>query len=254
MNPTKLLPETREIVEKLRELSGYPVSYFEDGSLRTNAALQIGTPANPVHLIRYQPGRGSPDYWIAFEAGNAIRLFRHQAERRFRLSGSAAHRDQVARDIASSQPDLPAEQQRGLAQFLFDSLMLQVRSMPIGILVDQWIYHRYPALRSLQAEALRAQLPINETALAPEHAKRFPALMLKANRAMNSAFAIAASELLREPHLAVPYRAAGLEQIGLDLLADLPDPDAEVLDDRALITVWAERLGITPWLVWLPFE
>lgn len=99
-----------------------------DGSLRTNAALQIGTPANPVHLIRYQPGRGSPDYWIAFEAGNAIRLFRHQAERRFRLSGSAAHRDQVARDIASLQPDLPAEQQRGLAQFLFDSLMLQVRS------------------------------------------------------------------------------------------------------------------------------
>lgn len=47
-------------------------------------------------------------------------------------------------------------------------------------------------------------------------------------------------------------RAAGLERIGLTLLAALPSDSNQVIDDPALISRWAELLDISTWLIWLP--
>jgi hypothetical protein len=182
------------------------------------------------------------------EADHAIRMFRHPVNQRFQLSCNPAARDQVAAEVKLLHPDLPLERLNALSGFLFDSLMTQLRSCPTGILVDYSISHRYPALRPAQAQSLTAQLADNVRGLAPETMARFPTRIVSANRAMNAALAISVSELLGEPHLAIPYRAAGLEQIGLQLLADLPAPDSETIDDRALITAWSARLGLQTWL------
>lgn len=252
MNRSALLPATREILDTLESLSGYPVSFLEDPSLKVLATVRMATADRPIHLIAYQPGASSPDYPIAVEAGHAIRMFRHPIEKRFQLAGDPASRDTLVDEVATLHPRLPRDRLKGLSDFLFDSLILQLRSCPTGLLVDYSLYRNYPSLRPPQAQSLREQLATNVKVLAPEQMAPFPTRITSANRAMNAAFAIGVSELLGEPHLAVPYRAAGLEQIGLDLLSDLPPPDSEAVDDRALITAWAARLGLEPWLKWLP--
>jgi hypothetical protein len=254
MTPSALLPATRKIVEELESLSGYPVSFLEDPSLKVLATVRIATAGSPIHLIRYKPGASSPDYQIAVEAGHAIRMFRHPIEKRFQLSSNPAYRFQVADEVANLHPGLPRDRLNGVSDFLYDSLVLQLRSCPTGLLVDYSIYRSYPSLRSPQAQSLKEQLATNLKPLAPEQMEQFPKSIVNANRAMNSAFAIGVSELLGEPHLAVPYRAAGLEKVGLDLLSDLPLPDSDEIDDRALITAWAARLGLEQWLKWLPFH
>ncbi len=254
MTPSALLPPTQTILKELERLSGYPIAFLEDPSLKVLSSVRIASPANPVHTIRYKPGASSPDYQIAVEAGHAIRMFRHPSERRFQLSGAPAYRATLAADVAKLHPNVPQDRLRVLSDFLFDGTLLQLRSCPTGLLVDYNIFTTCPSLRPLQAQSIKDQLKANVKVLAPDQMDRFPKQVVTANRAMNAAFAIGVSELLGEPHLAVPYRAAGLEQVGLNLLSDLPPLDSEEIDDRALITAWATRLGLAPWLQWLPFK
>lgn len=253
MSPQGLLPETLEILRRLEERSGYPVSFFEDSSLRLLATMKTGTPSNPIHVIRYQPGGKAPDYQIAIEAGYALRMFARPPEKRFHLAGNDEFRSRVVSEVKALNPDLDAQGAEGLGGHLFDGLLLQLRSCPTGILVDLWIHGNYPGLRGLQAASLTAQALENTQCLGSEHERRFPRVIVRGNRAMNAAHALFVSDLLGQPHLAVPYRAAGLEAAATALLAEVTAQPIGQIDDQALITAWAERLGVAAWLKWLPF-
>jgi hypothetical protein len=254
MTLSSLLPETRAIIEELEQRSGYPVSWFEDPTLSVLATVRTGTPGRPIHVIRYKPGAARPDYPIAFEAGLAIRMFQHPPEQRFHLSGDTTKLDEIATEIRKRHPAMAPDVVRALSRQLFDGLMLQLRSCAPGILVDTWIFEGFPGLRAAQAASVAQQLATNVQSLSPEHARQFPTLIVKANRAMNAAYAIALGRLLGQPQHLIPYRAAGLEAIGLELLADLAASGRGGIDDRALITAWAKRLGVERWLAWLPFD
>jgi len=252
MNPSALLPATQSIVEDLEALSHYPVSFAEDASLSVLATLSMATAQRPNHLLRYKPGLSSLDYVIAAEAARAIRTFRHSPECRLRLAGAADARMQVAEDLEPRLPDVPDAQRSKLADVLFDGLLVQLLSAPVGILVDQALYREYPTLRPQQALSLEQQLQTALQVLAPAYRQQFPERITHASRAMNAAVAIASAELLHRPSLAVPYRAAGLERIGLTLLGELPTDNNQILDDPALIGRWAELLDIDSWLIWVP--
>jgi hypothetical protein len=252
MNPSKLLPSTRSVLSELEEISGYPTSFVQDPSLKPLASVSIADASRQVHVIRYRPGATEVDYLVAFEAALATRTYRHPVSRRLQLTAKQSEREAVRADLAERFPDLPAERRRSLADFLFDSLLTQLRSCPPGLLVDYDLYHRFPDLRSLQARSVRGQLAENVRALGGDIARQFPPIIVRANQSMNAAYAIAVGELLQERQHVIPYRAGGLERVGLELLALQPDPGAESVDDPALITAWAERLGLATWIDWLP--
>ena len=248
----ELLAATRSTLEDLEAISGYPVSFLEDASLKTLAAIRIASDRQPIHLIRYRPGAKDIDYLVAFEAALAIRTYRHAPERRLQLSGQPAAREQIRAEVARMHPELPPDRRQSFSDFLFDSLLTQLRSVPPGLLVDYSLYRLHPEIRSLQARSVASQLAENVKALGPEVTRQFPAIIVNANRAMNAAYAIAMATLLQAPQHQIPYQAMGLEQTALDLLALQPSPDAPEPDDTALITAWAERLSITSWIAWVP--
>jgi hypothetical protein len=251
LTPAQLLPATRELIQELEDLSGYPIAFWEDPDLTVLATVRLGTRQSPEHLIRYQPGATTPDYQIAVEAGHAIRMFRHPPAQRFQLASTPAPGLTLAKGLAKLHGRLPQDQRERLATFLVNGVLRQLRSCPTGLLVDYELYRRFPTLRPLQAQSFTAQLATNVKVLALDYQQRLPHIILYATRAMNAAFAMGVGELLQTPHTLVPYRAAGLERIALQLLADLPDPQGATLDDRALITAWAQRLGLGSWLHWL---
>lgn len=249
-----LLPETYKILEDLEGLSGFPVSFLEDPTLSVLATIRTGTPSSPVHIIRYRPGKEAPDYKIAIEAGYALRMFARPLEKRFHLSGNERYRAEAIAEVQRLDPSLEDSAAEAMGKHIFDGLLLQLRSCPVGLLVDIWIYKNHPGLRSLQAASLREQIGENTQCLSKELEKRFPRLIVNGNRAMNAAQTLFVADLLNEPHLVVPYRAAGFVSIATDLLSSVTARPFDEIDDMILISTWADSLGIRDWIKWLPFN
>ena len=252
MNIDALLPATQALIAQLERLSGFPVSVVEDGSMPLLATIRTGTPSNPLHIIRVRPGDALPDYHVAYEVGFALRMFSRAPEARFNLAGNEAERRRVCEALLRKQPGLAPDQAEAVGRQLFDGLLRQLRSVPVGMLVDLTLHRDHPELRALQRQSLTAQAQENTTSLAAEHGRNFPEVVVQGNRAMNAAYALFVADLTDAPHLTVPFRAAGLESAGAQLLASVTAEPADQVDDRALIETWARQLGISDWLKFLP--
>jgi hypothetical protein len=186
LTPAQLLPATRELIQELEDLSGYPIAFWEDPDLTVLATVRLGTRQSPEHLIRYQPGATTPDYQIAVEAGHAIRMFRHPPAQRFQLASTPAPGLTLAKGLAKLHGRLPQDQRERLATFLVNGVLRQLRSCPTGLLVDYELYRRFPTLRPLQAQSFTAQLATNVKVLALDYQQRLPHIILYATRAMNA--------------------------------------------------------------------
>jgi hypothetical protein len=92
-----------------------------------------------------------------------------------------------------------------LGSFLYDGLILQLRSMGPGLLVDRWIRQHCPDLHEAQEQAVTSEITNNLVALQPSTRANYPATIYEASIAMNAAYAVFGGDLLGKPYLAVPY-------------------------------------------------
>jgi hypothetical protein len=252
MSQHNFLPETETLLKRLTEQSGYPVSLVDEPSLKIPATVSIGTTDRPIHIIRFHPDARFLDYLIAVQTSYALRLFSMPPEGRFQLSAKTGSREQIVAEVGRLNPRFDAGMARTLGEQLFDGLMLQARSCPTGIVVDLCLYRDCPGLRAQQRDSLTAQCQQNVNCLSGKYDHDFPKLIVHGNRAMNAAHAFFAADLLQLPHLAVPYRAVGLEKTALALLGEVTSKPLDSIDDRELITAWGAQLGIEDWFAWLP--
>jgi hypothetical protein len=129
---------TRTVIERVETVSGCPVIVSEDPSVKTLVASRIARGANRIHTIAYNPTTvKEPDYLICYQCGFILRLFGVAESDRVDFAGTAEGRESVNRLLLA--PDGPAhtlklaaESIAGLRDQLFDGLMLQLRSMPVG--------------------------------------------------------------------------------------------------------------------------
>jgi hypothetical protein len=140
---------------------------------------------------------------------------------------------------------LSLAQARDLGSFLYDGLILQLRSTGPGLLVDHWIRGHCPDLREPQAQVIESQINANLQVLQPSSRANVPAEIHGASTAMNAAYAVFGGDLLGKPHLAVPYLSVGHGPRARRLIA-LAHGDT----DRPIIDGWAEELGISGWYEW----
>jgi hypothetical protein len=248
-----LRPPISAILAKVEHLSGCPVMLIHDPSLATLATVKAATRQQPVHQIRYRSEDAEAGYRIAFESGFLLRLLNVPTPQRVQLASRADIRKRIIAEASRLNPGLPAESAARIGTTLYDGLMTQLRSCGPGMAIDLWLFADYPELRGLQAASLEQQARGNAAALNPAHDRQFPADVVRANRAMNSAYALFAADLLNRPELAVPYQAAGLERIGRSLLATLQDPARSAVD-QLIVDDWAAQLGISGWYEWVPAE
>lgn len=244
---------TAEILARVEQVSGHPVILVRDTTLTTLATVKPATRQQPSHIVRYRDDPAPAAYQIAFECGFLLRLFALPPAERVQLIGTAAARQTVARDLRQLRADLGSPTVEHVTDLIYDGLMLQLRSCGPGIEVDSRLFAQYPALRELQAATMTQQAHTNAATLNPDLDRQFPRTVVQASRAMNSAYALFAAELLGRPHLAVPYQSAGLEPVGRELLAALfTDSGAAGTPDRQIITAWAHTLGLSGWYDWVP--
>lgn len=139
-----------------------------------------------------------------------------------------------------------------LKEMLLNGLMTQLRSVPIGLRVDEWLFREFPELRLQQVEGAKVQLSDNSQALNPDIKRLMPKKVFDANAAMNAAFATYWAESFADDSITLPYKASGTLAQGEALIRIFKNIGEEPTEDRRLVDSWAEELGLCGWYRWVP--
>ena len=140
-----LRAKTREIIDLVEEKSGIPVRVTKDPALKTLANVRMARGNMPVHLVTYNPKiETEPDYLICYQCGFILRLFDCPPSKRFSFAAEEDGWKKVEELIAaenenSSWKNIPEDVTNRFCRELFDGLMLQIRSVPVGLRVDTWL-------------------------------------------------------------------------------------------------------------------
>jgi hypothetical protein len=177
-------------------------------------------------------------------------------------------RERVISACETLHREMTLAKARELGSFLYDGLILQLRSIGPGLVIDRWIREHCPDLREPQGRVIESQITSNLGVLKPSSRATFPATVYGASIAMNAAYAVFGGDLLGKPHLAVPYLSVGHGPLARRLIAlalgesdhdgereedGQPDGNgnaAMVPTDRTIIDAWAQELGLSGWYEW----
>ena len=251
--------EAQAAVRAVEEATGVPVLVTNDPSLRTMATIKPAKKGAPVHVVKYNPKFAAlADYLIAFQCGIALRLFLAPDTSCFELAETDQGRQTAGRlldeHLKKSGLKLPPQAVTGLRDQFFDGLMLQLRSMPVGLRVDAWVRKEYPGLHEQQDDSARRQLAENQQALSPQVKQIAPKIIYEANVGMSAAFASFWERMLTDPSVVVPYRVAGILALGEKLLRLADEIPDDAANDKRLVEAWGDQIGVTGWFRLIPFE
>src|ERR1039458_7115184 len=247
-----LLDCTTKILGIVESLSGRPVRVQEDPSMQLLATVKIARGPAPLHMVTYRPMlQQPPDYRICFECGFIVRLFENPPESRvdFGASSEASRKMDL---ILADRSLLP--QVRQMKDTLLQGILAQLRSVPIGLRVDEWLWELCPSLRDQQIAAIKTQLQQNVQALDPTIRRAFPKKIVNANAAINAAYALFWADKLADPAYALPYRSIGADADGKALLDIYRSLEPRPRNDWSLVDRWAETLGLLGWYQWTPYK
>lgn len=248
-----LRPETQALVQQLTALSGKPLEFMRDPGMSVLASLQIARHGALYHVLRYRPSNDPLDYIVAQQVGFVMRMFALPADLRVDFAATGAGEKSMRDMIRASTSPFQAD--RALlpefAKQVHQWALMQVRSIPIGMRVDAWLYHDYESLRELQALGLASQQQMNANLLG----QRVGGLSAPvAHLAPAAAFALFTDRLLGTQRYAIPFEAAGVLTEGQTLLEIFDATPDDPAHDRALVDCWADKLGMSGWYEWVSYK
>ncbi len=243
---------SKSIEEKLTAASGKPVLVQRDPNCSGHASINIASADDAAHVLRYKPAfEPELPYLTAFQCGLALRTINATPTKRFDLTSMPNLQADVQRLVSDhldqSKSNIPAAMVPQLVAQFANGLGLQLRSMPVAIRVDAMLFDDYPSLRPLQRSSIERQLQEAMQALGPVVKAIAPKVIVDANVGMSTAFAKFWAKCWGEPQVALPFIAAGYNEIGnqlISLIDSIPNsPDA----DRELVESWINQLQLGHW-------
>ena len=248
-----LRPGTLGILERVEALSGRPVEFKPDSSLTLRATMKPARNGAPAHVLRYRPSNEPLDYWVAYQAGYLLRLLELPPAERFDFAATGTAAGHVEELLKTGQP-MTGDDRSTLTEFAQMTshwAMVNLRSYAIGMRIDQWLADEHPDLQALQADGINAMQQENLQLLS----KRFGTLSVPVPLlAPVAAYALLADRLLGKTGYAIPYRAAGVLDLGAELLSINDAIPRAAAHDRQLVDAWAEAIGMTGWYAWIPYK
>jgi len=184
------------------------------------------------------------------------RFYENPPEERFIFTVGEKGRYQV-RKLLDRMPIakmMSANHQSVMCEQLLQGLMTHLRSIPIGLRVDNWIFTEHTNLLEMQKNAIQPQLQDNTRASSEQFRKMFPPPIYDATMAINAAFAQFWAEKWNQPELSLPYKSSGYGLAGEKLLKIWNDTPVSDTTDQALIDAWGATLNVTGWYDWMPYK
>jgi hypothetical protein len=248
-----LRPETLGLLQRIETLSGRPVEFKPDATLTLRATLQLARAGASAHVLRYRPVNEPLDYWVAYQSGYLLRLLELPPAERLDFAGTGTATARVEELLTAGMKLTEAELSAAprFAEAAAHWAMMNLRSFAIGMRIDQWLADKHPDLHLLQRQGMDALQQENLQLLSQRVGKlAIPVPLL----GPVAAYALFAERLLGKTTYAIPYRAAGALDLGVELLAIIDKLPADAAHDRALVDAWAAAIGMTGWYTWIPYK
>ena len=248
----KLLPETTNLVAQLEQLSDRPIEFMRVDSLPVLASIKIARNGASYHILQYRPSNDPLDYYVAQQIGIALRMFEQPDGQRFDFSSDGSGEKNLESIIKTSS-NLSNEDRKLLPVFVksvHQWALMQLRSIPIGMRVDAWLFESFPNMREAIKIGLAEQQQMNAKALGMQVGGLMPPL---SQFAPATAFALFTDRMLGTSY-AIPFKAAGALEDGKLLLNIFDQMQKSSAYDIQLVNAWANQLGMKGWYQWIPYQ
>jgi len=251
-----LLLATEVVLQRVQSTTGRPVEIVEDAEQQHLARMTRARDGATTHLLRTNPTMGDPNYLIVYECGFVLRQFDVPTDNRVDFAPTGEGRREMERLVkrAGQTARLPEAAIPMLVDKFFTGLLVQLRSLPIGMRIDTWIRREFPDLLELQREAAARQQSDNLSVLKPEVKQFAPKGAYDPNATMNAAHAVFCDRVFGNAGYVIPWRSAGYDKAGRKLLDLMDSVPADPASDRKLVDAWAEQLGLDGWYQWVPMR
>lgn len=248
----KIYPaSTQTLLDRATQVSGFGFEIVYDASLTVSSSVKMaGKEGREAHeIILRQPGLDENNYLIAWQAAFVLHQYQMPETERANLSPNRPVLAQIKGELLALYPSIPLAQRDNFAEHVIGGILSQLRSVPIGMLVDIELYRSYDELHKLQQAALIGQVVEHIGCLQMTKAM-FPEKLLRANQVMNAAQALMVATLFEMPDLFEPYRMVGMEAAAALLLDMCLNQVFDETRDQALIDYWSRTLDIEDWYRW----
>ena len=195
------------------------------------------------HQIILKQHDTNADYFVAWQAMFILRHFHTPEADRANITQNADGFESTKAELSQLHPTMQGAELDNFANHILGGIITQLRSVPIGILVDIHLYREYEGLRDAQERVLTTQVREYWAALNIDKSQ-FPQTIVLANQHMNAAHAAMVDYQFPSPELTAPYKIAGMEAISMQLLDVCLQRNSADPQDKAIIDAWGELLNI----------
>lgn len=241
---------TQKLVDKAAEVSGYGFEIVYDQSLPIASSVNMaGRDGREHHEIVLRLPSDENNYLIAWQAAFVIHQYQMPETERATLKPNPLQLIPVKDELLQLHPTIPLNQREAFAEHVLGGVLTQLRSVPIGILIDLELHRNYPELQETQKQSLFNQV-VEHIGCLQMTTDMFPKTVLRANQVMNAAQALMVSQLFDEEGIFAPYEAINMRPAAEVLLEVCLHQVFDETKDRDVIDVWGKNLGVDEWYQW----
>jgi len=254
----ELIPETKEILEKVESLTEKRFKFIPNNEITSHAKLKMARNEMENHIVYYKEGASqSINHIIAHECGHIIRIFKSDPSERLipfiSSKNSETAINEIANDIDSISKVMPKSKVEHLIEMLFKGLVMQLTNQPVDLKIEEWIYTEYHGLREFQKISFQSQLQEALGGLNENVRKITPSKIYEVSHSMNYAyFNVLAKKTkfdLRGSYVDFEFVDKG------KLLIEIMGKYENNFDgDLKRINDWANILNLSSWYEWKIFE
>lgn len=254
-----LVPDVKLILAEVEEISHKRIEFIEKEELSTYAGVKIARKNMPAHLIIYKREHGPIiNHLIAHECGHIIRIYQAPEQKRVIPSTDDKIKltalQEIEEDIIKLSKKIPFEKLSKFVNIWYDGLVRQLTNYPPDIMIEKWLYDKYPSLRPFQLESIQKQHKDALVGLSDEVRELTPEKMFYASNIMNYAFF-----RILGIHFGVnfirPFYDSGFVGKGKALSKITEENYQNDFDgDVEMVNKWTAFFELGKWFVWADFE
>lgn len=242
---------TQSLIDEATALTGRGFDMVFDASLPVASSVRLGgREGRERHEIVLRMPGDENNYLIAWQAAYVLHQYRTPETERLNLQPNAAYLASVKSELLAMHPTIPLTQREAFTDHVIGGVLTQLRSVPVGMLIDIHLHRECPELHPAQQQSLVDQV-VEHIACLQLTPAMFPRTLVRANQVMNAAQALMVAELFEMPGLFEPYRAVGMEAAAAILLEPCMQQIFDGTTDRELVDAWGRNLEIEKWYRWV---
>ena len=256
-----LVPDVKSILLEVEEITKKKIEFIEKEDLPTYAIVKIARKNMPSHLIVHKREHNEIiNHLIAHECGHIIRIYQSSEEKRLIPMSNDKTKlnalQEIENDVNALSKKLPFNQlsMPKVVNMWYDGLIKQLTNLPPDIMIEKWLYDKYPNLRPYQLESIKKQLKEAIIGLSNEVRELTPKKIWDSSNTMNYAF-LGIIGLHFGTNFIKPYNNSGFEEKGKKLAKLAEENYVDNYEGGIqVINKWAEFLDLKSWFEWTDFE